>query len=411
MIEFISLPGENGDTALHIASHSGQSDAVRALLVRNWHLLQLKQYFITLYNHQNLGANPSIIPSEGDFAGKSAYEVATGGAKQAFHVYTFEQIAMGHLSEIRCLVEGRVSPNIADDTPLHDSALHWACSFGNVEVGTLLVSLGGDVNITNSNGQTCLHVASKSGNRDFINMLLENGADPSIQDNDGNVASEEEFALAASCVASEEPKSPPLESMPTTQSVGNLSTITVNGSVASGIATMGSSRPQSTLDGGDDDVVGMDDVSMDSSVQESGYDTDSGWDDEEGDSAPHRTKKERRAHAEGNSYVPHDVNTKQIILWPPTQRQTQYSPQSNSHRPLRLDSKCPVVISSASAGIDIYPLLTWSGLVDTFERLGFSSQVQRGATSAHVSLAINQAVCPGRHRFEIRIGMTPFFEP
>ena len=71
----------------------------------------------------------------------------------------FEQIAMGNQKAIRLLIEGGVSPNIIDDSTVRNSGLHWASSFGNVEVAVELLSHGSEVNILNAFRQTPLHVA------------------------------------------------------------------------------------------------------------------------------------------------------------------------------------------------------------------------------------------------------------
>lgn len=50
---------------------------------------------------QNANANLSIAPSVGTtFLGKKPYDVAVDSAKLVFHVYMFEQIAMGRVESI-----------------------------------------------------------------------------------------------------------------------------------------------------------------------------------------------------------------------------------------------------------------------------------------------------------------------
>lgn len=357
-------------------------------------------------HYQNIGADPSIIPSVGEFAGKSAYEVASGGAVNAFHVYTFEQVAMGHLSEIRNLVKGKVSPNIVDDTKLRDSALHWACSFGNVEVGMLLLDLGGNVNITNSAGQSCLHAACRARNADFIMMLLKYGVNISLLDVDGKLAVEYLPDDGASLsdladIINKHVEGYSGNSIPV--AVQNTSGALDINQKMQAISPLQLAVSELKRIGSDHEGQYERDSVVSSIDNGSGYESDSGWDEVNmGHASP---EKASRIAARGLKYIPHDINTKQIIIWPPAQRQVQYSALSASHMKLLLHSDVPVIISSASGGIDIYPLLTWSGLVDTLENLGFRSQVQRGTSRAHVKLAISQDICPGRHRFEIRIGL------
>ena len=52
--------------------------------------------------------------------------MATGAAIQAFHVYFFEQIAMGNLNTIKGLLNGGVNVNLCDGSKLNDTTIHWA---------------------------------------------------------------------------------------------------------------------------------------------------------------------------------------------------------------------------------------------------------------------------------------------
>lgn len=54
---------------------------------------------------QNAHASLDVAPSFGTtFLNKRPYDVAVESAKQAFHVYMFEQIAMGRVESISRLV-------------------------------------------------------------------------------------------------------------------------------------------------------------------------------------------------------------------------------------------------------------------------------------------------------------------
>lgn len=54
-------------------------------------------FFVT----QNANANLNIVPNIGTiFLGKKPYDVAVDSAKLVFHVYMFEQIAMGRVESI-----------------------------------------------------------------------------------------------------------------------------------------------------------------------------------------------------------------------------------------------------------------------------------------------------------------------
>lgn len=292
------------------------------------------------------------MPTKGDFLGKSAYEVANNSVKETFHVYIFEQIAMGRSDTVELLINGRVPTDLCDDSPSQDSLLHWACSFDQFPVAELLLKNHVNPNIVNANGQSCLHLACQSGNNKFVDLLLDYGANVSIKDSSGKTPLD--------LVPANIPINPRLVNTQHKVPLLNIPEIQeqdVN------------NRTESCLD----------------SDGESGYDTDTS---DPLDRINYQNSRQ--------SYPP-----KQLILWPPVQRQTQYSKED--HPPLILSNDSPVVICSDSDDIDIYPLLTWSGLIDTLNNLGLQSSVQRAALSGKIRLSIDSIVCPGRQRFEILI--------
>ncbi|XP_024869085.1 uncharacterized protein LOC112452879, partial [Temnothorax curvispinosus] len=54
--------------------------------------------------------------------------------------------------------------------------LHYAASKGQLEVAKYLIAQGADVNAKTVNGLTPMHIAAKHGYKDFIQILLKNGA-------------------------------------------------------------------------------------------------------------------------------------------------------------------------------------------------------------------------------------------
>jgi len=56
---------------------------------------------------------------------------------------------------------------------------------GGVEVARLLIAAGADVNRNCEHGRTALQMAAAWGHLDMVQFLIENGADPTIRDDEG----------------------------------------------------------------------------------------------------------------------------------------------------------------------------------------------------------------------------------
>ncbi|CUA73380.1 hypothetical protein RSOLAG22IIIB_05270 [Rhizoctonia solani] len=79
----------------------------------------------------------------------------------------------GDLERVKMLVEEQgVSPNAADDV-IGYTPMHAAASYGHIQILTYLISKGGDVNITDEEGDTPLFTAETVAIAEF---LVENGA-------------------------------------------------------------------------------------------------------------------------------------------------------------------------------------------------------------------------------------------
>uniref|UniRef100_A0A0K0DSU0 Osteoclast-stimulating factor 1 n=1 Tax=Strongyloides stercoralis TaxID=6248 RepID=A0A0K0DSU0_STRER len=81
-----------------------------------------------------------------------------------------------------CLANG-VSPNSLDKSGA--TPLFWACHSGYDEIVELLLSIKNiDLNNKNKMGDTALHAAAWKGRGKIVEMLVENGADLHIRNND-----------------------------------------------------------------------------------------------------------------------------------------------------------------------------------------------------------------------------------
>ena len=62
-----------------------------------------------------------------------------------------------------------------------------SCCYGNVEIAKKLILAGVDTNIQDDLKYSALHAAVSSRKFDCVKLLLENGADPNLQDKWGNI--------------------------------------------------------------------------------------------------------------------------------------------------------------------------------------------------------------------------------
>ncbi|CAH2243588.1 jg21306, partial [Pararge aegeria aegeria] len=70
------------------------------------------------------------------------------------------------------------------------TALHEACSYGWLEVVTVLVEGGANVNAKGLDDDTPLHDATTSGNLNMVKFLIEHGADPFAKNTKGRTPSD-----------------------------------------------------------------------------------------------------------------------------------------------------------------------------------------------------------------------------
>ena len=73
----------------------------------------------------------------------------------------------------------------APDESMNISPLAWSASHGQTEATRLLIENGADVNIKDDDGSTPLHSAAVFGRAEVAKLLVENGANPQVRNDDG----------------------------------------------------------------------------------------------------------------------------------------------------------------------------------------------------------------------------------
>jgi len=101
----------------------------------------------------------------------------------------------GNTSQVLALLDAGVDVNGRTGDESH--ALHRAAVFNQVETARLLLERGANPNLQNSEGDTPLICATKyaGGNAATVKLLVEGGTDLTIEDEDGKTALE--YAKAA----------------------------------------------------------------------------------------------------------------------------------------------------------------------------------------------------------------------
>ena len=219
-----------------------------------------------------------------------------------------------------------------------------------------MISHGFDINTVNGEGQTALHIAAKNLNYELIELLLLEGANVDFSDNMGKIA------LDVLPKENESIKSI-LENPPKPTMIYRSEYESINACLIQN-AALNASR-----DSAEDGAFRSQYIA---SKQEE--------EDEEDDEI-------------------HDGTDPLLVFWPPTQRQVR-----RKLPPLVLNNSETMLICVASIDIDIFPLLTWSGLMDVLDRFGLIAQAKRSSPGAKIRLCVDKNICPGRHKYEIQIG-------
>ena len=176
----VNATNKKNVTALMIACEKGNANAINVLL--------------------NAGAHPNIIDANGntclhyaaygDCIKDSLQTVINHGAEvnatnAGYATAIMLACEKGNTDVINVLLNAGADPSIADadgDTWLHQ-AVRGGCS---KEVLETLISHGADVNAANKNNVTALKIACEKGNSDALNVLLSAGGDPNITDTGGD---------------------------------------------------------------------------------------------------------------------------------------------------------------------------------------------------------------------------------
>jgi len=354
----------DGATPLHLAVETGNPDVIRALL--------------------NAGADVTAETANGE----RPYDWATQDlAKQAFHVFLYEAIAMGNLTVIEHLLAGGLATTatLVDGSPM----LCVAASFGNVQVAQALLKQGCSVDGLNSDGQTPLHIACKEQNAQLVQILLDEGASVDSTDSLGRTPADM-LSPTAPDVVRELLQSPPAPTFrysadlrsgveaalqqlsPSLQSASQDSHHT-SGSHSRGMFLSGlRSRAGSGSQQGQQ-------------YQQQQHGLSSALSEEDEDCL------EEDGFEAGDTNSPSGVK---LVLWPAPQRQRRKMQQGS----FSFSSASTVGIAADSSLLGPTSLL-----VETLSSFQINCEVTPAGAGAAIRLSIDRNACPGWNRYDLVI--------
>ena len=244
-------------------------------------------------------------------------------------------------------MNGGLSPNLEDDSNSRDSAIHWACSFNNLEVAQLLLTRGVSANTTNKDGQTPLHLSCKNRNKLVSELLLSNRADINLEDSLNKT---------------------PLDYIPENFSQLKEELLAFAASLSS---NADSSHIQQKVEPEHTSNIKLE-ISTDQPLN---------------------------GQEEDNHTASSAIDSSQLLLlWPPVQRQRLFAGHV-----LKLSNTRILFLCIGDSEVEAFPLLTWSGFMDVLDRVGLQVQVKRSPQDASIILAIDPDTCPGRQRYDISV--------
>ena len=356
---------EDNATPLHIASSLGHADVIRALL--------------------SAGANLNVRASHGTLDGLRPYEACNSNvAREAYHVFLFEGIAMSDIDRIRALLDGGIPASVAD-SKTKDTPLHWAASFGSYAVTDLLLSRkpSVDVNACNTSGQTAFHLACKSSSKSVAALLIKNGADLNIEDEFGNLASD--YVIPANFPSTEDAIDliDLLRNPPSPQALNHSD----KQLPSSDVAEKGEPIPRATAE-----IAKPRRQTLSVDESECSVDSDARSSRVRGLSADGEDEDMDDLYGGGDGCSHHTLSPI-LVLWPPPQRMSR-----RSFNAFVLSNDVILTLTAPSSELE-----TVSLLIETFHSFNVQTEISSPSVGAVVKLLIDDRICPKRNSYELII--------
>ncbi|KAH0171452.1 hypothetical protein KCU67_g2167, partial [Aureobasidium melanogenum] len=174
----INAQDSDGETALHSAARAGDLDMVRLLISKKAKINVKNNEGRSALDFACAGNHLDVIKyllkagaiCEPDASGRTELHEIIGGDGKC------------DADTIKLFVFKGVNVNATDDENI--SALHLAAKRGDQAIVHALIAAGADVNVKSTDGQTLLHEAAKGGSADVVRRVLDYGVDINARDND-----------------------------------------------------------------------------------------------------------------------------------------------------------------------------------------------------------------------------------
>ncbi|CAJ0941647.1 unnamed protein product, partial [Mesorhabditis belari] len=164
---------KDGSTLLHIAACSGHTNTALAFLKRGVPLfMPNKKGALGLHSAAAAGFNDVVKML---IAKGTNVDIRTKDNYTALHV----AVQSGKASVVETLLGSGADVHVRGGD-LGQTALHIAASLNGTEArecAMMLLKSGGQPNVAQSDGETCLHIAARNGNKEIMKLLLSEQAD------------------------------------------------------------------------------------------------------------------------------------------------------------------------------------------------------------------------------------------
>ncbi|CAB3410789.1 unnamed protein product [Caenorhabditis bovis] len=180
--EVINIQNAQGLTALHCAVREGDPDAVHYLMNHGARIDLADHYGNTAVHLLSETYNESIF--------KEILEPSRG---QSYNINQLNNegycplhmaVRKLKLSLIEMLIEAGADVNLLDREKKRNALLH-AVEMNDIEAIQILVEKNSDTNVEDVNGDTALSLANKNANYPAIGLLIDHGADPNRMNSKG----------------------------------------------------------------------------------------------------------------------------------------------------------------------------------------------------------------------------------